>query len=405
MDQLYFSAFDHPETNDGRAVRLDGEALRQFYSRLIFKGLSVTGAFGTRRKDVPTASFNTLFNAQDPREETTDRHGLVDASYGRTVKGARLTVRASYDRFSYDGIYPFAASEPDGPLSVAHQWALGARWTATSGLTRTFRRHTMSAGLEAIGNVHQDQSLVFVTPPLTVFDTHRSSTQQAIYVQDEARLARWLIVNAGLRYDRYEDFTRLTPRTAVIVMPSSTQSVKYLFGAAFRAPNAYERNDALFGSRVADLRPETIDTHELVWERYINDWLRTSASTYWYKADRLITIVSDGSTLPGVSFVNQGQVRAKGLELEAQMRLAGGGSGCASRVAKLATPHGQAAPRPPRPDPAIADLARRPVPEPAGHAGWIAHQPGGDDRSFHGAAARTIAGTVRRRSQSARLEL
>jgi outer membrane receptor protein involved in Fe transport len=161
-----------------------------------------------------------------------------------------------------------------------------------------------------------------------VFDNHRSSTQQAVYVQDEVKLARWLIVNAGLRYDRYEDFTRLTPRTALIVMPSSTQSVKYLYGAAFRAPNAYERNDALYGPRVAALRPETIDTHELVWERYVNDWLRTSASTYWYKADRLITLVGDDSTIPGVSFVNQGQVRAKGLELEAQMRLPGG-----SRVA------------------------------------------------------------------------
>ena len=61
-----------------------------------------------------------------------------------------------------------------------------------------------------------------------------------------------------------------------------------------------------------------------MWERYINDWLRTSVSGYWYKADRLIT--SDRATehaVSGVTFVNQGQVRAKGLELEAQMRLPG----------------------------------------------------------------------------------
>src|SRR5262245_47784743 len=65
VEELYFPAFDRPETNNGRAVGLDGEALRQFYSRLSFKNLSITSAFGSRRRDVPTASFNTLFNAQD----------------------------------------------------------------------------------------------------------------------------------------------------------------------------------------------------------------------------------------------------------------------------------------------------------------------------------------------------
>jgi iron complex outermembrane receptor protein len=78
-----------------------------------------------------------------------------------------------------------------------------------------------------------------------------------------------------------------------------------------------------FGERVYELTPESIDTHELVWERYVNDWLRTSASAYWYKAERLITFVPDDSTLLGLTFVNQGEVRAKGLGLEAQMRIRG----------------------------------------------------------------------------------
>ena len=60
-----------------------------------------------------------------------------------------------------------------------------------------------------------------------------------------------------------------------------------------------------------------------MWERYINDWLRTSVSGYWYKADRLITSIADPNTQLQSTFVNQGQVRAKGLELEAQMRLPG----------------------------------------------------------------------------------
>lgn len=105
-------------------------------------------------------------------------------------------------------------------------------------------------------------------------------------------------------------------------MPSPSQSFKYLFGSAFRAPNAYELNVHFFG--LENLRPESINTHELVWERYTNDWLRTSVSTYWYQAERLITLTPDPSTPFGTKYINEAQVRAKGLEFEAQMRLRGG---------------------------------------------------------------------------------
>jgi outer membrane receptor for ferrienterochelin and colicins len=104
-------------------------------------------------------------------------------------------------------------------------------------------------------------------------------------------------------------------------MPSPGQSFKYLFGSAFRAPNAYELNAVYFGDGVNDLRPESIDTHELVWERYTGDWLRTSVSGYWYRANRLITLAEDPTTFFGTTYLNQGEVRARGLEIEAQMRL------------------------------------------------------------------------------------
>ncbi|HXI29533.1 MAG TPA: TonB-dependent receptor, partial [Vicinamibacterales bacterium] len=94
--------------------------------------------------------------------------------------------------------------------------------------------------------------------------------------------------------------------------------------------NFYEQNEFYFGDSIHALRPESIDTHEIVWERYTNDWLRTSVSSYWYKADGLITLTPDPSTFLGTTFVNGGHVRANGLELEAQMRLKGGVQGLAS---------------------------------------------------------------------------
>jgi len=324
VSRLYFPEFDTPDTNNGVAEGLDREGVKQAYGRLTFKGLDVTGAYGTRQRDVPTASADTLFNQQIWREDATDRHTLLDAQYGRSVRDTRLTFRASYDRFSYSGTFPFVVEPDDTPTLVGIVAGLGTRWSVSGGATRVFRgRQTVRAGVEFIDNLNQNQTARYIGDPVPVFDLQRSSRQHAVYVQDEIRLGQSVIVNAGLRYDGYEEFVRVSPRAALIVLPSSVQSFKYLYGSAFRAPNEYELNAVYFGDRVRSLRPESIDTHEVVWERYVNDRLRTSVSTYWYKADRLITTTLDDSTLLGVSFINQGQVRAKGLEIEAQMRFTG----------------------------------------------------------------------------------
>jgi len=329
VERLYFPAFDTPATSNGIARGLDGEQLGQLYTHVGFKDLTFTGAYGQRQRHVPTASFGTVFNEQAPREETNDRHTLVDLEYARAIGVTHLMARASYDRFSAGGVYPLPALEEDGPVLIGLNDVLGARWNIETRLTRALPwRQVLTSGAEFIDNVHQDQQGRFNDPRVPGFIQNRSSVQHALYAQDEIKVARWLILNAGARYDRYEAFSRVTPRTAVIVMPSSSQSFKYLFGSAFRAPNAYELNAYYFG--VPNLHPESIDTHEVVWERYTRNWLRTSISTYWYKAEGLITLTPDSSAFLGITYVNQGRVHARGLETEAQMRLMRGMQGLVS---------------------------------------------------------------------------
>ena len=107
-------------------------------------------------------------------------------------------------------------------------------------------------------------------------------------MQDEIRLRPWLIVNGGLRHDRYASFNRTTPRGAVIVMPSANHSIKYLYGRAFRAPNAYELY--YYRDASAYLQPESIATHEWVWEAYFGERVRTAVSTYRYRASQLVDL-------------------------------------------------------------------------------------------------------------------
>ncbi|MDP3720673.1 MAG: TonB-dependent receptor [Acidobacteriota bacterium] len=323
VEQLYFPAFDAPDTNNGVADGLDGEELEQFYGQLSFRDVTLTSVYGRRQRQIPTASLGTVFNEQTVPEQTTDAHTLLDAQYARSFGATRLSARASYDRLAAGGRYPFASAENPAVPIVGTTDILGSRWSAGTGLTRSMPgRQVLTVGAEFINNLHQDQRFQYSNEAEPLFVDRQSSRQYAVYAQDEIRPANWLILNAGVRYDGYEQFRRLSPRTAVIVMPSPNESFKYLFGSAFRAPNAYEQNPFYFG--VSNLLPESINTHEVVWERYTNDTLRTAVSTYWYTAERLITLRTDPSTPLGVAYVNEGQVRARGLELEAQMRIRGG---------------------------------------------------------------------------------
>ncbi len=159
VNQLFFPAYGTPGTNNGIAQGLDGQDVGQIYGQLRFKDFVFTGVYGRREKDVPTASFGTVFNEQQFPEQTTDRHTLADVEYSRTLGVSHLTVRGSFDRFSYDGSYPFAGASA-GAVQVGLNSVLGTSWTGEALLTRALPgRQLLTLGAEYIDNVHQNQQL------------------------------------------------------------------------------------------------------------------------------------------------------------------------------------------------------------------------------------------------------
>ena len=324
---LYFPAFDSPATHDGIADSLDDEGTRQAFGRIAVRHLTITGSYGRREKGVPTASFGTVFN--DAGERTVDERGFVDAQYERSVGATKVAVRGYVDRFTYRGAYPLPGSADTAPVVGSTDYAHGRWWGVDGRATRDVTTvQTVTVGGEFRDNVRQDQGGAYAGDVLPSYAIEGSSHVAAVFAQDDIKLHRRVVLTLGGRYDAYDGFSKVTPRAALIVTPSPAQAFKYLYGQAFRAPNAYELAYYSGGIRDVSLRPETIATHEVVWEQYLGKSLRTSVSAYTSNADRLISLVTDDAG--ALAVVNDDDIRAQGLEVETEVRLKGGIQGLAS---------------------------------------------------------------------------
>jgi iron complex outermembrane receptor protein len=111
--------------------------------------------------------------------------------------------------------------------------------------------------------------------------------------------------------------------------------VKFLYGEAFRAANAYELFYTQSGSRGnPDLMPERLTTTEIVFEQYLSGRVRLTAAGFATRINDLI----DQTEIEGEVFhVNRGSAGATGLEAEAEYRSASGVLARGSIVAQRAT--------------------------------------------------------------------
>jgi outer membrane receptor for ferrienterochelin and colicins len=320
QDRLYYSEFD-TDGSDGVARNADDDKNYQLLAKLTYGDFSLTGVLASRRKSIPTASFDTLFNTSET--STTDGHGFLDLRYAHSFDNdLQLNLRAYYDSFRYDGNYIYDRTEPDGPASLVlnKDQAWGNWWGSEAQLTKTFLdRHKITAGLEYRNNYKQHQRNYDAAPFTQYLDDQRSSSNGALYLQGEFRLLDSLILSAGLRHDRYDSFGGTTnPRLALIYLPKEGTVFKLLYGEAFRAPGAFEYYYSDGGQTAkanAELKPEQIRTYEAVYEQYFLKHYRSSISGYYYRIKELIgqrTDDNDGL----IEFANQEAVEAKGAELE-----------------------------------------------------------------------------------------
>jgi outer membrane receptor for ferrienterochelin and colicins len=324
---LYFPEFDSPLTNYGIARNLDYDRHHDTLFKLAYRGFTLQGVETWRNKGLPTASFATEFN--DFRSRNADQHQYLDLSYSSTLhKTWRMTARSYYDRYAYDGIWPYSA----GQTNI--DYTRGQRWGGELQVGhRMLRKHDLTVGSEVRYNLQQDQKNYDTNPPTLYVDDHRTTWMGASFVQDEFTIAPQLKFNIGVRYDFYQRYgASANPRAGLIYRPREKTTFKLLYGTAFRSPNVYE---AYYGtgsggnagySLNPDLRPESMRSVEAMCEQQVGRHVRLSGTVFWNYLRDLISLQQDESSQLLI-FRNVDKVHAVGSELEVSAQYANGLAG------------------------------------------------------------------------------
>lgn len=312
---LFFPEFDTPANNNGIARNLDRDHAQRVFGKLSVGGFSLSAAHSERTKGVPTASFGTVFN--DSRTQTKDSQTMVDLGYyGPLSERLDLSGRVYYGSYFYDATFPW--DQP--PVTVNKDKAWAEWWGAEARLTGRYGKHKLVAGVEYQDNYRQDQKNYDLVPAATYIDEKHRSQRRALYLQDELSLSDGLIFNGGLRYDSYSGVgDTVNPRLAMIYSPQPATALKFLYGTAFRTPNAYELYyaDATTAKASLGLKPEKIASYEFLAEHQLRSNFRLTAGFFQNDIRNLISQIvdTDGLTV----FRNRGGVvRTRGAEFEAE---------------------------------------------------------------------------------------
>lgn len=316
--ELFYPEFNSPATNFGIARDADGSQFHKTFASASYRDFTFHAAYDWWEKRISTGVYGTVFG--DTRNKANDTRAYTDLEYQHTFKEKWVVdVRAYYDWYWYNGFYVYDyAGTGVQPFTINYDYASGDWWGLDLSVSRSLlEKHRVTVGTEEIFNTKQVQGNYDVQPYFKYLFDQRSSNVSAVYLQDEFAIRKNLLLSAGVRFDHYSTFGgTVNPRAGLIYSPGENTAVKVLYGQAFRAPDDFELyyRGVGFATNPA-LRPESVKTTELVFERYFHKYTALSVSGFYNEIGGLISQTTDPST-GLIHYSNVEDVYGKGLNFQ-----------------------------------------------------------------------------------------
>ncbi|MFM0310768.1 TonB-dependent receptor [Paraburkholderia sp. RL17-383-BIF-A] len=314
---LFYPEFDTPDQNKGVAQGLDYDRSQKLLAKFTYGEFGLSMGYGNRTKGVPTAPYGAIFNAPF---STTDTHSFIDGTFEHTIaEGIQLASSAYWGRYDYrsPSLYaPGPVENVDGDHALWYGADVHTTFTSLP-------KNRVVLGFDYTRDAHRDQYNFNVEPYESFLDDRRSGNRTGIYGEDELQLPANFSLNVGLRYDvETAAGGNVSPRVALAYKPTSSDTVKLVYGRAYRAPNAYELYYAVPGvggqSANPSLKAEHITTTELIYQRQFGATGRATLSLFHYDIRDLISETTSPAGL--YVFENLDRAKANGAEISYEQR-------------------------------------------------------------------------------------
>jgi len=229
-----------------------------------------------------------------------DRSFLRTPQYVKTARSALPSGKAFDLRIesARAGIeYSASIKHAKGDLILGMQ--LENFWLLNSSIKTSFANHSTMVAFPNLAQV--------------------SEWNAALYAQEKYHITPHLIVNAGVRWDRYQSFgNALNPRLALVYHPFDKLYMKAIYGRAFQAPSYFYRtkNKGLGYGSPTGLSPEKLENIQISVENtFLNKtWLRVTM--FHNRIKNLIT-----RPVGATSYQNIGGLITQGIETEIKVKL------------------------------------------------------------------------------------
>jgi len=301
---------------------------RRAFAMVASHGFTLQAAASASEQRAPS-SAQWCGSCHQTDTHTTNFRGYVDLQYDHPVwKGIQFSARTYYDSYESHGKLNDLRGCSDAMCHSTtlydYDTAHGDRAGADVKLTKRFLdKYRITAGAEYRDNFRQAQSnyIVYDIPVTTqsFVNYNRTSSIWGLYGEGEVRFTPRLILNAGVRNDRYNYLfgNTTSPRAALIYTPKKATTLKFLYGTAYRVPSFSELYFAGMASLPSpNLRPETIRTFEGVIDQRLGNRLTISAAGFYNHIGSYIQEQTlDVGGIDQTTFSNS-KASAKGAELE-----------------------------------------------------------------------------------------